>query len=196
MSAARKIVKGVVERLRSYPFFSKFNFRTAQSYQVMPTDLPYCGVYQLPEEQSPDGDLNVAEPRFRSSSIIGISVILRNTEAEELEDALDTAFDVIAIGLLEDPTFIGFAPAGTYDIEGIARVKRTHVFGSLGSTNECPTGELRLEFTFITKYDYPPDVRDELELIHLETAYPSLEEAGKVQQVVAPVDLRTVPEQH
>jgi len=118
-------------------------------------------------------------------------VILQNIQADELENALDTAFDVIMIGLLQDPTFIGFAPAGSYSIEGIPRVRRQNVFGTIGSQNETPIGELRVEITFVTRYDYPPDVVDWLKLVVLTTAYPSLEEAPSVQQVTVPMELPT-----
>lgn len=191
MSAAHRIQAGIIERLQQFPFFHKFTFRRNQSHQVVPNDLPYCAVYQLPETQVSDGDLNAGEPRLKSESILGISVILKNIQADELEDALDTAFDIIMVGLLTDPTFIGFEPAGGYWIEGISRVKRQHAFGSLGSTNETPIGELRVEFTVVTKYDYPPEVVDWLKLVHLETAYPSLEEAPLVQQVTVPIELPT-----
>jgi hypothetical protein len=191
MSAARLIQGGIVERLKVFPFFSQFTFAQNQSHQVMPTDLPYCAVYQLPESQAADGDLNAGEPRFKSDSIIGISIILRNIEPDELEIALDTAFDVIMIGLLQDPSFIGFRPAGQYDIEGVSRVKRQLSFGVLGNTNEMPIGELRVELTFITRYDYPPEIVDWLKVVHLETVYPSVEAAPSTQQIVAEWDLPT-----
>jgi hypothetical protein len=191
MSAAHKIQAGMIDRLKVIPFFHKFTFRRAQSYQVMPEDLPYCGVYQLPETGTADGDPNAGEPRYKSESIIGVSVILRNIEAEELEDALDVAYDVIMVGLLQDSTFIGFPPAGQYDIEGVPRVRRQNIFGSVGSANETPTGELRLEMTFTTRYDYPPEIEDWLMLVNLQTAYPSLEDVDKVQQVHVPIQLLT-----
>jgi hypothetical protein len=191
MSAIRKIQIGMVERLKLFPFFAKFTFRMAQSYQVQPADLPYCGIYVLPEVQTADGDGNAGEPRLKSESMIGISVILRNVQADELENALDTAFDVIMIGLLQDPTFIGFPPVGQYDIESIPKVRRQYVFGSIGSGNETPIGELRCEFSFITKYDYPPNIYDNLDLIVLETAYPSLEAYESTQQVLVPINLQT-----
>jgi hypothetical protein len=191
MSAARIIQSAIVERLQAFPFFSSFNFRRNQSYQVMPEDLPYCAVYLLPEAQVSDGDPNAGEPRLKSESVIGISVILKNIQPDELEDTLDVAFDIIMVGLLQDPSFIGFPPAGQYDIESVPKVRRQSVFGNLGSTNETPIGELRVEMTFVTKYDYPPDIRDSLDLIHLETAYPSLERAPSTQQVIVPIDLRS-----
>src|SRR5580765_5892939 len=167
MSAARNIQHGIVERLRKYPFFAKFTFRENQSYQVMPGDLPYCGVYMLPEVQSADGDLNAGPVRLKSESMIGISVIFRNVNPDELENAMDVAFDIIMIGLLQDSTFTGFPPEGQLWIEGVPRVRRQNVFGSIGSTNETPIGELRVEMTFLTKYDYAPNIIDDLELVVL-----------------------------
>jgi hypothetical protein len=191
MSAAFLIKGAIKERLQTYPFFARFTFGENRSQQVNPEDLPYCGIYQLPETQAPDGDPNAGEPRFKTDSIIGLSVILRNVESNELESALDTAFDIVMIGLLQDASFIGFHPAGSYNIEGISHVHRENVFGTLGSTNETPIGELRVELSFITRYDYPPDIVDWLKLVHLETAYPSLEKAPSVQQVIAPINLPT-----
>jgi hypothetical protein len=191
MSAAFGIKGAIIERLQKYPFFARFTFGQSQSRQIQPEDLPYCGVYQLPEVQLPDGDANAGEPKLKSESILGVSIILSNIESEELEQALDTAFDIIMVGLLQDATFIGFRPVGTYDIEGVSRVTRQHVFGTLGSTNQVPIGELRVEMTFITRYEYPPDIVDWLKLVHLETAYPSLEEAASVQQVIVPINLPT-----
>lgn len=187
MSSAKKIRDGILERLPKLEFFRKFKFARSQSYQVLPADLPFAAVYIMPTSSTADGDPNAGEPRFKSENVVGISVMLRNIEANELEDALDAAYDVIMIGLLTDATFFGFQTG--YYIEGISKVHRQNVFGVLGSTNETPVGELRLDMTFVTRYDYPPDIRDELELIHLETVYPSLERAASTQQVVAPIDL-------
>ena len=87
MSAAFGIKTAIIERLQQYPFFSTFTFRANQSQQVMPDELPYCAVYQLPEMSVADGDPNAGEPSLKSESIIGISVILRNIESDELEEA-------------------------------------------------------------------------------------------------------------
>jgi len=191
MSAARTIVYGISQRLQALPFFHDFTFRENQSHQVMPHELPYCAVYQLPEVSNSDGDWNAADPKFKSESIIGISVILKNIESTELEDALDGAFDVITVGLYTDAEFMALKTPSEFSIEGVSRMRRQTMFGTLGSTNETPIGELRLEMTFITRYDYPPDIRDDLNLVVLKTLYPSLEEAPSVQQVTVPMDLVT-----
>ena len=187
MSTARVIRDGILERLPQLPFFHKFKFSRAQSKQPQPTDLPFAAVFLLPEIGGPDGDYNAGEPRFRKESQIGISVMLNNIEAEELEDALDAAFDVIMIGLLTDPSFMGFKTK--YHIEGVSKYRRQNVFGVLGSSNETPTGELRLDLTFVTRTGYDPDVRDDLELIHIETVYPSMAARFSTQQVFVPIDL-------
>jgi hypothetical protein len=193
MSSARNIRDGILERLPKLPFFRTFKFSRSQAHQVMPTDLPYAAVYLMPEVGSPDGDLNASDPTFRYESNIGISVMLKNIEAEELEDALDVAYDVVMIGLLTDASFMGFLTP--YMIEGISKIRRQNVFGTLGSQNETPVGELKLDLTFVTRFDYPPNIVDELKLIHLETAYPSLERAPSTQQVIVPIDL-TVESPH
>jgi hypothetical protein len=187
VSAARNIRDGIIERIPVLPFFRKFKIGRSQDIQIMPTDLPYVAVYLLSESGSPDGDYNAGEPKLKLESRIGISVMLKNIESNELEDALDTAHDVLMAGLLTDATFWGFQTA--YQIEGLVRMSRQLNYGQLGATNETPIGELRLELTFATRFDYPPNIVDDLKLIHLETAYPSIEERESVQQVIAPFDL-------
>jgi hypothetical protein len=188
MSQARVIRDGILERLQALEFFGKFHFSRSQSYQVAPEDLPYAAVYMMAETKT-DANWNTGIPDLMSDSEICISVILRNVNGEELEDALDAAHDVILISLLTDADFMNLSSASKYKIEGLRRVRRQNVFGSLGSSNETPIGELRLDMTFVTRYDYPPNIRDDLKLVHLETVYPSLERAPATQQVIVPIDL-------
>lgn len=187
MSNARAIRDGIAERLPQLPFFRTFTVRTSRAYQVQPTDLPYLGIYLMGEGLASDGDPNAGEPKFKYESIIGISVMLKNIDADELEVALDTAYDVVMIGLLTDPSFMGFQTE--YAIEGVSKGTREFTYGPLGSTNETPIGELQLQLTFITRYDYPPEIVDDLRIVHLETVYPSVAEAPYVQQIVAEWDL-------
>ena len=190
MTHTRVIRDAILERLPLIPFFHKFKFKRTAANQIMPEDLPCVVVHMLPETMTSDGDYNAAEPRFKHTAEIGISVVLKNIVAEELEDALDASFYVIANGLLTDATFIGFQTASK--VSGVPKMTRSHSYGNVGSTNETPVGIANIMLQFEYRYDYPPVVRDDLKLIHLETIYPSLAKKDSVQQAIMPIDLTVV----
>jgi hypothetical protein len=196
MSQARVIRDGILERLPQLEFFRKFKkFGFTRAYQVQPTDLPYVGVYLLPDTGRADGDWNATAPHFIHHCEIGMSVILPNIEADELENALDAAYDVITIGLLADESFMQMGPLSKYNIEGVNHISKTITYGTVGNQNETPIGELQLNMTFVYRFDYPPEILDDLITVHLETVYPSLEEAEKTQQVKIVVEYETEPQE-
>jgi hypothetical protein len=189
LSQQRIIRDGIIERLKAFPQYAQFKFGTDPSHQVQPEEVPYIGVYQMPEEMNYDGAWNETEPHFSHDADIGISVILANNDGEALEDNLDASFDLVSNGLISDPTFIGFR--NIYQIEGIKKMVRQHLFGLSGSTNEMPIGEMRLTITFTFRYVYPPTITDVLERVVITTAYPSIEKKDEVQQVFMPVEVPT-----
>jgi len=183
---------GILERLPQIGFFHKFKkFGFTRAYQVQPTDLPFVGVYLLPDTGRADGDANAGAPKFVHSCEIGMSVILPNIEADELENALDAAYDAITIGLLADEKFMQMGPLSKYNIEGVNHISKIITYGTVGNQNEMPIGELQLNMTFVYRFDYPPEILDILETVHLETVYPSLEKAESTQQVKLVIDIET-----
>lgn len=189
MSQARVIRDGILERLPQIPFFRKFvKFGMTRAYQVQARDLPYVGVYLLPDMASSDGDWNAGAPKFKHECEIGMSVIMPNIEADELENALDAAYDAITIGLLADEKFMQMGPHSKYNIEGVDRIAKSIVYGTVGNNNETAMGELQIGMTFVYRFDYPPEILDDLKTIHLETVYPSLDRAESTQQVKVVVD--------
>jgi hypothetical protein len=187
MSQQRIIRDGVLERVKAFEQFTTFKFSADPSHQVQPYEVPYIGVYLMPEEVNYDGAWNLTEPHFTNDADIGISVILANNDGAELDDNLDNAYDLITDGLLTDPTLMGFETI--YKIEGVKKISRQHLFGVTGSTNEMPIGELRMTWRFTFRSYYPPVIRDDLKLIVIKTLYPTVEDAPATQQVTMPVNI-------
>ena len=181
---------GIMDRVKAMPYFSSFHFSTNKSLQIQPQSLPFCGVYLLQELMTPDGDANVGEVRFRTTTRIGFSVIVLNNDADAAEYQLDTAMQVITGGLFADPTLYDNS---VFKIQAFISGSRQHVFGGVGQDNETPIAELRYELTCdLGAITYPPFEPDDLEIIHVETAFPAggtQAEQDAVQQTIAEYDL-------
>lgn len=181
---------GIMARVKAMPYFASFHFSSNKALQIQPQSLPFCGVYFIQETGVPDGDANVGEPRFRTTVRIGFSVIVVNNDPEAAEYQLDTAMQVLAGGLFSDPTLYNNA---AFKIQSYASGVRTHVFGATGLDNETPIAELRWELVCdLGVITYPPIVMDDLEVIHVTTAFPAggtQAEQDATQQVVAEYDL-------
>ena len=181
---------GLLTRIKAMPWFSAFHFSTNAAMQIQPQLLPFCGVYLMQELMVADGDANAGEPRFRTSARIGFSVIVVNNDPDAAEYQLDTAVQALLRGLLSDPTLYN---NDQFRIQGYASGTRAHVFGNAGKDNETPVAELRLELLFdLGVITYPPLVTDDLEIIHVTTAYPGSDTAAEQndrQQITAEYDL-------
>jgi len=189
-SYAIEVRDGVMKRLKALEWFRPFEFTTNKSVQIAPQSIPFCAVYLLDESGQPDGDANAGETRFRVTIRLGFSVIVLNNKPEQAEYQLDAAYQVITGALYNDPTFYGNPDAM---IQGFTRSQRTHQFGAVGMNNELPVAELRFDLTCdLGAVLYPPVVIDNLETIHVETAFPpggTPEEIAAVQQVKVEYDL-------
>ena len=181
---------GILARVKTFPYFSTFTFSSNKALQIQPQSLPFCGVYFIQELGVPDGDADAGEPRFRTTVRIGFSVIVVNNDPDEAEYALDTAMQVLAGSLFSDSTLYNNS---IFKIQGFSSGTRTHVFGNAGLDNETPIAELRWELVCdLGTITYPPVVMDDLEVIHVETAFPvggTQAEQDATQQVVTEYDL-------
>jgi len=176
---------GIVARMKSFPFFTPFKFATSKAFRVMPNHIPYAGVYFIDDTLTPDGLANSGEPRFHSMVQIGFSVIIENNNPEEAELKLDDAYQVITGGLFQDPTLYNNA---AFEIQGYARGKRMHVFGSVGQNNELPVAELQFNLTCdLGAILWEPLVPDMLETIHVKTVYP--DDDPNRQPIISEYDL-------
>ncbi len=180
----------IVDRVKVQPFFSGFTFTTNKSLQIQPATLPLCGVYFIQEIGIGDGDPQDGEPRFRTSSRYGFSVIVVNNDAEKAEYQLDAAWQVLTGNLFSDPTLYNNS---LFKIQSYTNVSRQHVFGNAGKDNETPIAELRYELICdLGAITYPPVVNDDLEVIHVTTAFPTggtQAEKDQTQQVQAEYDV-------
>lgn len=195
MSYAMKVRDGILDRIKVMSFFTNpaivpaFTYTKNRAMQVQPSSLPLCGVYFLQESGVPEGDANAAEIRLDTSVRIGFTVIIVNNDMEAAEYTLDLAFESIRTGLFTDPTFYN---NDDFKIEGVTFSMRKHNFGSQ-LENETPLAELQWELVCnIGILDYPPVVLDDLDLIHVKTAFPlggTQAEQDAVQQVTVEYDL-------
>lgn len=178
---------GITARVQVMPLFSGFQFSTNKALQIQPTSIPFCGIYLLQEMMAPDGDANAGEPRFKTLARIGISIIVQNNNAAAAEYKLDMLHQQIITGLFSDPTFYN---NDRFKIQAFSGGSRMHAFGSVGLDNETPIAELRFELTCdLGIIYYPPIVTDDLEVIHVKTAYPSIEKKDTSRQVETEYDV-------
>jgi hypothetical protein len=183
----------ILARAKTMPFFTTFKFGTNKAEQVQPEKIPFCGVYFISEDLTPDGDADVGEPRFRSSVLYGVSIVVQNNDAEAAENKLDEAWVLFADRIFRDPSLY-LNPAA--QIQSYSRGNRTHQFGSVGADNSIPVAECRFTLTCdLGTIDFPPIVPDVLDKVHVETRYPTIDtDPAEVQQVIAEYDLATEKE--
>jgi hypothetical protein len=157
------------DRVLAMPFFAGFNFAKTKALRVQVGDIPYCGVYFINELDLPEGDSNAGDIRFRDSVRVGFSVIILDNDAEDGEATLDQAYFEISNGLLTDTTLTGF---NNQIMQGITRVERLPVFGSVALDNETPVLELQVDITVdLGVAIFKPVITDMLERVHV-TARP------------------------
>ena len=178
---------GLLSRVQNLPFFNGFIFTGNKSVSIQPESIPFCGVYLLQEFMAPDGDANVGQPRFRTSVRYGFSVIVQNNDPVLAEAMLDKAYQALTIGLFSDASLYNNKQ---FKIQSFIGGTRQHVFGHLSMNQESPIAELRWELMCdLGVIDYPPDVPDVLEVIHLETVYPSQDKKDTTRQVKVEYDM-------
>lgn len=183
----------IVARMMAMPFFATFNFSTDKSVAIDPIKLPFVGMYFINEDLTPDGDPNHGEVRFRSMAMYGISVIVQNNDAKAAEYILDQAWSVMSLGLFTDPTLYNWknvGKPGEVAIQAFTRGNRSHQFGNAGADNAIPVAEMRFTLTCdLGTLDYPPDISDPFNLLHIETRYPAGSDPAEIQQTVAEWDI-------
>lgn len=207
--------------------------------QLQPEMMPYCGVYLPDDDMNFDGDPKVAEPRFLHDVMIGVSIVDKAGNPDDLGVSIDDRVDAILNLLLRDMTFFRFSgrrakvvaeawkaedilywdslnrratlvsdnnmPIGTawYDVasgatsgevyplfESIERIRRTREHPP--KDGETYFTEVRMEWRFQVRSDWPPVITDPFETMHITTQYPmggSDSEIAGTPQVVAEWDI-------
>ena len=183
----------MLARAKTMTQFEGFNFSTNKAEQIQPEKIPFLGVYFISEDLLPDGDANAGEPRFRSMTVYGFSIIVQNNDAAAAENTLDDAWVLLTNGLFTDPSLYLNPKA---QIQSYQRGTRTHQFGSTGSDNSIPIAECRFTLTIdLGVNDFPPIVPDVLSKVRLDTRYPTAgTDPDEVQQIGAEYDLPTTKE--
>jgi hypothetical protein len=181
----------ILVRAKAMPFFSGFNkFATNRGLQVQSQDLPFFGVYFISDIGTADGDAQDGEPRFRTVARYGFSIIIANNDPDQAELQLDKGYVELTTDLFTDPTLYNNS---LFKIQAYTNTSRQHIFGTAGTTNETPIAECRFELICdLGVINFEPWVPDDLELIHVSTAFPAggtPEEQAAIQQVTAEYDL-------
>jgi hypothetical protein len=159
----------------------------------VPTQIPFLGVYLVDESMGPDGDINAGNIRFTHTIRLGVQALLKNSDQVLLETDLDRIYWYVAHSLLDNDGFTNMlladmAGIDNSSIEGFTRVAVRRRFGSSGSANETPLGELQFELTCQIRSMWQPWSFPDLERVTLTTVYPSAEKAPDTQQVTVVVD--------
>jgi len=188
LSYPMMVHRGLLSRVMNFPFFApSFTFTGNKAVTIQPESIPFCGVYLLQEFLAPDGDANAGEPRFRTSVRYGFSVIVQNNDPVLAEEMLDRAYQALTIGLFSDSTLYNNS---FFKIQAFLGGIRQHVFGHISANQEIPIAELRWELMCdLGVIDYPPDVPDVLEVINLQTVYPSQDKKDTTRQVHVEYDM-------
>ena len=153
------------------PFFASFKARRSKQLPMQEPILPYLGVYIIGEEMPADGDPNAGDIRFIHMLRIGFQVIIENNDPVQSELYLDQAFWAIMNGLWTDSGLTNMIQTEMPDntrIEGIERGTRRHVWGTMGSTQEKPIGELEYIATIKYRSEWYPGNFPDLLRIHEE----------------------------
>jgi hypothetical protein len=126
----------------------------------MPTlngaDCPSLSVFMLRETGKPDGDANVAVPRFITTATLAISVMRGFDDPVVTEGLAENDAAVILDALLCDLTFVGVPPAGLGLFEGVTRIKSD--FDIFAQQAETYFVETRLELDFEYHLYFAPPV--------------------------------------
>jgi len=153
------------------PFFASFKARRSKQLPMQEPILPYLGVYIIGEEMPADGDPNAGDIRFIHMLRIGFQVIIENNDPVQSELYLDQAFWAIMNGLWTDTGLTNMIETEMPDntrIEGVERGTRRHVWGTMGSTQEKPIGELEYIATVKYRSEWYPGNFPDLLRIHEE----------------------------
>lgn len=185
---------GWLERMKVIPpFVSCKKFARSNAKPTQPEHIPFLGVYFIEEALTPDGDMNVANPRFDAELNLGVSYVIRNNDEDAAEDLLDVAYWSF-MKLLHDPRWHYF-PDATTRIEGVQGGKITRHYGNLaeqgarGQFAETPYAELRMEMTYFHRFGFEPLTPDAFEIYHSTTAIVPPGDPNAVKPIILELNL-------
>jgi hypothetical protein len=156
-------------------------FRKAPMLTFTASDMPALGVFILRERWSPDGDPNVAEPKFVHQLTLGISgsVAVSTDEQNEYLKLRDLMSQVDTL-LLSNPSFVSMT-------EGVTLVDQTAQYATVGET---PLAEFRKDMTVQFRSNWEPAITDDLKVIHIDAQFPDKAHADAgTEQIVREYDI-------
>jgi hypothetical protein len=169
----------LLAKLVAAPFFAGFTVRKSRQLPVQTQHIPYLGCYIITEDHEPEGDLNHGDIDFIFTLKLGFTVAVVNNDPEACEEKLDQAFWTIMNTLWRDPYLTNFIDTRAYPggvgnpdntrIEGISKGQRRHRFGTAGTSNETPIGELQYDVSVRYRAEFGPIITDDLLMIRVET---------------------------
>jgi hypothetical protein len=175
--------------LQADNYFYPYKFSKTRMLPIQVDSIPFLGVYLADEIMIPDGDPNAGCIRFSHSARIGFSIIHADSDQVMLERGIDAAFLRVMSDLWTNANLSNVIarhnPEGV-GMESVIRGSRRHIFGSTGSDNETPFGELQYEVTCFARSEWYPDITDTLNEIDVTTGIKlsdTQEERDQRQQV-------------
>lgn len=125
--------------------------RVVPTFQWQPEQAPAIGIYLRREQMTPDGDENAGEPTFLHSVIIGVSILTRADDPEQLVTVTDQPANAVIAELLTNTDFLAL-------IEGVTSIDQSPMYAPNASAYIT---ENRIEFTVAFRTDWPPQVASE-----------------------------------
>jgi hypothetical protein len=148
-------------------------YRRTPMLTILPADLPALAVYLLRDREAPIGDSNTGEPKFNHFAHFGISAAILTSDMDTQLELVEAKVHAARQVLYTTPKWIALTA-------GIESTDGKLVFWRQG---ESPITEYEMEMVVRFETVWPPDVRDDYLTLHLETAFPNVDERSKVQQV-------------
>jgi len=146
---ATAIRDGALSRLQAAPPSGVVaaNITTTPLPPMQGAAVPAMRVLLLSEDMTPDGDYNVAEPKFIHDASIGLSAVSVADSEGETETNIDAIVNDALATLICDGTFMEL-------FEGITAIRRTYSFPNQG---ESYFAEVRLQMTVRFRTVWPPN---------------------------------------
>ena len=156
-------------------------YRKTPMLQVVPADLPLLGVYIMREQRAPMGDANHAEPRFKHALTLGFAgAVHADTENQNTLYELEQMMAELDEILLTNPHFVNLC-------EGVTGMDRQSQYAKIGETTLF---EIRVEMVLAFSSYFPPKVVDDLNTIHVETRYPTVDaDPAEIIQIIRQYEL-------
>ena len=150
---ATQIRDAIFTRVSTLTGYTKFQREPVPN--IAPADVPVVTVFILSENLTPDGDPNAGAPKFEAIATIAVSVLRGFSDPVTLDGQIDVDLDAIENLLLSDPTFVGWGPHVPVPFESVMGIRRQRIYHK---DAEAYFIEARLEFQFLNRVYYPPNI--------------------------------------